>query len=174
MDGPGTAALTQAAWPRAARAEVREFAPQPGAWRTFEVTTSVQVLDAKGLTQVWLPLPCVDRDFQQSLDSRWSGSAVSAQRVVDTASGAAMLHATFDAADSAPTLSVTSVVRTRDRATDWRAPVTASEDPAVLRRWTTPTELLPTDGIVQATAREAVGRATTDEDKVVRPARPHG
>ena len=164
----GTAALTPGLWSRAAGAEVREFAPQPGAWRAFEVTTSVQVLDAKGVTQVWLPLPCVDRDFQQSLDSRWTGSAVTAERVVDSASGAAMLHATFDAADSTPTLSVTSVVRTRSRATDWRSPIAASEDSVVLRRWTTPTDLLPTDGIVLATAREAVGGATTDEDKVRR------
>jgi len=164
----GAAALAPGAWPLAARSEGRDFSPQPGAWRTFEVTTSVQVLDAKGATRLWLPLPCVDRDFQQSLDHRWSGSAASADRVVDARSGALMLQARFDAADPAPTLVATSVVRTRSRAVDWHQPIAASEDPSVLQHWTRSTELLPTDGIVLATAREAIGRAATDEDKVQR------
>src|SRR4051812_33800819 len=60
------AALTAGSLPFAARAQGRVFEPLPGAWRSFEVTTSVEVLDAKGPTQLWLPLPSVDGEFQQS------------------------------------------------------------------------------------------------------------
>ena len=37
-----------------ARAQPKEFDPRPGAWRTFEVTTRVEVLNARGLTRVEL------------------------------------------------------------------------------------------------------------------------
>jgi transglutaminase-like putative cysteine protease len=60
------------------------------------------------------------------------------------------------------------VVRTRSRAVDWQRPVNAKEDADTLRAWTQPTELMPTDGIVLATAREAIGNAKTDEDKAHR------
>ena len=43
--------------------------PQPGAWRTFEVTTRVDILKPEGVTRVWLPVPSVDSDWQHSLDN---------------------------------------------------------------------------------------------------------
>src|SRR5258706_14576736 len=103
-----TVALASAGLPTAARAQEREFAPQPGAWRSFEVTTSVEVLDAQGPTWLWLPLPSVDREFQQSLSHRWSGNAKSAGIVSDTRYGASMLYAEFDETTPAPALSGTS------------------------------------------------------------------
>ena len=33
----------------------RQFAPQPGAWRTFEVTTRVEIAAPRGQTRVWVP-----------------------------------------------------------------------------------------------------------------------
>ena len=45
----------------------RTFNPQPGDWRTFEVTTRVDITDARGQTQAWLPVPSVDSDWQRSL-----------------------------------------------------------------------------------------------------------
>ncbi|MEY3409953.1 MAG: hypothetical protein RIS02_1680, partial [Pseudomonadota bacterium] len=32
----------------------RTFNPQPGDWRTFEVTTRVDIAKANGITRVWL------------------------------------------------------------------------------------------------------------------------
>jgi transglutaminase-like putative cysteine protease len=157
-----------AALPLAARAQERVFAPQPGAWRSFEVTTRVEVLDAKGPTRLWLPLPSVDGEFQHSLGHQWSGNAKSARVVSDTRYGAAMLYAEFDAASPAPALSVTSGVRTRSRAVDWRQAKPVREDAQTLRQWIGPTELMPTDGIVLATAREAIGGAKNDEEKTQR------
>ncbi|HKX41481.1 MAG TPA: transglutaminase domain-containing protein [Burkholderiaceae bacterium] len=156
-------------WPFAAHAQSqRAFAPQPGAWRTFEMTTTVDVLEAQGATRVWLPLPAVDGPYQQSLGHQWSGNASSARIVADPHYGAAMLYAEFDPAIAAPRLAVTSTVRTRSRATDWQRPQRADEDGATLKRWVQPTELMPTDGIVLETARDAIGRAKSDEERTQR------
>jgi transglutaminase-like putative cysteine protease len=80
-----------------------------------------------------------------------------------------MLCAEFDQSIERPSVQLSSVVRTRSRAVDW-ATRTAStrEDAETLKSWTRPTALMPTDGIVLSTAREAIGDAKTDEDKVHR------
>ncbi len=65
-----------------------------------------------------------------------------------------------------PTLTLTSRLRTRDRAVDWSEHGRISEDPALLRANLAPTTLLPTDGIVRKTAVEATRGAKTDLDKV--------
>ena len=157
------------AWPsRAAAAEARRFEPAPGPWRSFELSTQVEIASPNGATRVWLPIPSVDADFQQSLGSQWSGNASSTQIVADAHYGARMLCADFDTAVAHPAITLTSVVRTRSRAVDWQRPVRAAEDPDTLRGWTRPTALMPTDGIVLATAREAIGGAQSDEDKVHR------
>ena len=52
----------------------RQFKPQPGAWRTFEVTTRVDILQPEGATRVWLPVPSIDTDWQHSLDSAYASN----------------------------------------------------------------------------------------------------
>jgi transglutaminase-like putative cysteine protease len=147
----------------------RRFAPQPNGWRTFEVTTVVEPALAQGASQVWLPIPSVAADWQQSLESRIRTNG-RAERVADGVDGARMLHVKFDAAEQQPFVELTTRVRTRDRAVDWSspAPVLVREDPAVLAHALRPTALIPTDGIVRDTARKAVGDARRDADKVRR------
>ena len=54
----------------AAAALVRiNFAPQQGAWRTFEFTTRIDLAMLDGIAQVTLPVPSVNRHYQQSLQS---------------------------------------------------------------------------------------------------------
>ena len=151
-----------------ASAQARRYEPEPGDWRRFEVTTTVELRDGKGATRVWVPLPAVDREFQQSMDHQWSTNANQARVMSDPRFGASMLVADFDAGIAQPRLAVTSSVRTRSRAVDWQRPQPANEDAATLDRWIQPTELMPTDGIVRSTAREAIGDARTDEEKVRR------
>ncbi|CAD5373798.1 putative Transglutaminase-like cysteine protease [Rubrivivax sp. A210] len=151
--------------PGLARAQDRRFEPRLEGWRTFEVTTTVNVADAQGGTRVWLPVPGLDTGFQRTLDNGWSGNAGSARLVSDAARGVRMLYAEFPAAVAAPMLQLVSRVQTRNRVVDWSRPTPAKEDPAVLREALQPAELLPLDGIVRKTALEATRGARTDVDK---------
>ena len=160
-------ALLAAGLPRFAQAQERRFAPQPGAWRAFEITTAVQVLKPSGTTRVWLPVPSVDSEYQRSLDSQWSGNGAM-KLASDEKYGARMLLAEFAPGIESPTVTLTSHFQTQDRATDWSRRTPEREDAADLRYWTQATELIPTDGIVLDTAREVTKGAKTDTEKVER------
>ena len=143
----------------------RHFRPAPGAWRTFEVTTRVDVLQAEGQTRVWLPVPSIDSDWQRSVASSFASNG-QARVGSDAVYGARLLQVTFAPGERQPWVELTSRLQTRDRATDWQAagrPVRA--DAASLQFWTRPTALLPTDGIVRETARQATRGARTDVEK---------
>jgi len=154
--------------PPSAFAQERQFSPQPGAWRTFELSTTVNVAEVKGATQLWLPVPDISTDYQRSVDNGWTGNASSAKLASDTRRGVRMLHASFDASVAAPTLTLTSRVQTRGRAVDWSQPQhqPVAEDAAVLKANLAATELLPVDGVVRKTAVQATQGASTDVQKV--------
>jgi transglutaminase-like putative cysteine protease len=160
------ALLPAAAVPGVVHAQARRFEPQPGDWRTFELTTTVAVAESKGATRLWLPVPDVSSDWQRPMDNSWTGNATLARIVADPARGVRMLYAEFAPGGPAPSLVLTSRLQTRSRAVDWNGPRVAAEDPALLRANLAPTELLPTDGIVKKTAAEATRGAKTDLDKV--------
>ncbi len=160
-------ALSSLPFAASAQPQERRFAPQPGGWRTFELTTRVTPAMAQGAHQVWVPLPSVNTDWQRSLESSYTTNGT-ATRATDAVDGAQMLHVRFDASVAQPYVEITSRVRTRNRATDWSAHRPAREDAATLAHWTRPTALIPTDGIVRETARKAVGDARSDADKVRR------
>jgi len=160
--------LALAAAVPAARAQERRFDPQPGAWRGFEMTTTIELRNAKGPAKVWVPLPSVDSEFQRSLDSAWTGNAPTMRAVADSRYGAKMVMAEFGDGTVNPTLQVSSRIETRNRATDWSRKVAAREEPETLRYWTQPTDLMPTDGIVRDTAREIVLGAKSDTERVQR------
>jgi transglutaminase-like putative cysteine protease len=157
--------LPAAAQAQAPAAEPR-FEPQAGAWRSFEITTTVTVADVQGATQLWLPVPDLDNDYQRSLDNSWSGNAASARLVADAREGVRMLHAEFPASITAPTLTLSSRVQTRNRSVDWQRPAAAQEDPAVLKANLQPTQWQPLDGVVRQTALQATQGARSDVDKV--------
>jgi transglutaminase-like putative cysteine protease len=147
--------------------ERKRFEPRPGDWRTFEVTTTVDLQKASGPSKVWIPLPAVDTDWQRSLGSSWSGNANAMRMGSDPEYGAKYLLAEFDGS-VAPKLEVVSRVQTVDRATDWSQSKFVPESAADLKSWTKSTDLLPTDGIVGVTARQIVQGARTDIEKVQR------
>lgn len=159
-------AATAPAWPLAAGAQERRFEPRPGAWRRFELTTRVDVPEAKGATRVWLPVPDVDTEYQRTLGHDWSGNASAVRLAADPARGVRMLYAEFPAGLAAPTLTLTSRLETRNRAVDWNRPQPVREDPALLRANLQATELKPLDGIVRETALKATRGAGTDVEKV--------
>jgi transglutaminase-like putative cysteine protease len=166
-----SASLLLAALPKAARAEempARRFDPQPDGWRRFEVVTTVQVRNAQGSAMVWLPVPSLDTPWQRSLGNSWSGNARAVRLASDGRLGTKVLVGEFDAGVAQPTLQLTSVVETSNRAVDWNAKAPGAADPAELRLWTEPTELVPTDGIVKKVAAQITAGARTDREKAQR------
>ena len=161
------AAAGSLALPLAAFAQERRFAPQPGEWRTFEVTTRAEPNLAQGATRVWLPIPSVDSEWQRSQESSFTTNGT-ATRVNDGKDGAQILQVDFDPSVQQPFVELTSRVQTRSRATDWQRKTPARLDAADAFYWTRPTALIPTDGIVRDTARKAIADARTDEEKVRR------
>ncbi len=142
----------------------RKFSPQAGNWRTFEVTTRVDIVKPQGATRVWLPIPSVNTDWQKSLESSYSSNG-QAVLTADAQYGARMLHVAFAENEAKPFVELTSRIQTQNRVMDGsKKPVTA-EDRADLHYWTQPTDLLPTDGIVRQTALEATQGARTDVEK---------
>lgn len=160
-----TAGIPFAGFARHALAQQKAYAPKPGAWRTFEVTTRVEILFPQGVTRVWLPLPSVDSDYQKSLDNKWNAPGGKAQVVDDGKYGARILAVEFPAGTANPAVEVVSRVQTRDRAVDWSKKTGAKVDPAALKLWLQPTELIPTDGIVRKTAEAAIRGKQSDRDK---------
>jgi transglutaminase-like putative cysteine protease len=149
-----------------ARAQHKEFMPRPGTWRTFEITTRVEILEPAGVSRAWLPIPSIKSDFQKPLGDQWSGNAKVMKTVSDGLYGAHMLYAEFSAGESAPVVELTSRFQTQDRAIDWSKKIAADEDPATFKTWTKATDLMPTDGIVRETALEVTRGRTTDVEKV--------
>ncbi len=144
----------------------RTFTPQPGDWRTFEVTHRVELLKPMGETKVWIPIPVVEDGYQRGLDSKWTVSSGTAQRMTEAAYGAAMLVAQFDGKEAQPVVEVTTRVQTQSRAVDWSKRSDATLSAADIKKWTAATDLMPTDGIVKQKALEAAQGKTTDIDKV--------
>jgi len=161
------AAGSAIATPLAALAQERRFAPQPGDWRTFEVTTRVDMNLSQGATRVWLPMPSVDTGWQRSGESSFSANG-KATRMAEPREGAGILQVDFDASLAQPFVELTSRVQTRNRAVDWARKSPVAMDAATRAYWLSPTTLIPTDGIVRDTARKAAGDARSDEDKVRR------
>ena len=116
----GLAVSAAAALPNAARAEA-DFAPQPGAWRSFQVLTRLEI-KADGKTQAWIPVPAVNEpDWFKSLGSTWTSNGRAAL-VREPKYGAEMLHVEWTDGEKNPVVEVTSRIATRDRAIDLEKP----------------------------------------------------
>ncbi len=137
------------------------------AWRTFEITTRVQVQKPQGVSRAWLPLPMIDdSDWHRSGGNESTGNTTRTQIYRDGKYGAGMLYAEWAPDQAAPVVELTSRFATRDRMQAFGQPSFAEKLSAQdIAFYTAPTDYMPTDGIVRKTAREAVGNARTEIDK---------
>jgi transglutaminase-like putative cysteine protease len=135
-------------------------------WRTFEVTTHVEVLNPSGATRIWLPVPLTSMTpFQRTLANKFTAEGGAAKLVESKTDALGMVTAEFPAGRR-PTLTLSSRVAARSIAVDLYAPVKAPKvDRTALDHYLRPTRLLPTDGIVKDTAAEITRGATTDVQK---------
>jgi transglutaminase-like putative cysteine protease len=155
-----------ASLPRAAFSLPSGFDPKPGRWRIFEVTTTVELLNPSGTSRVWLPLPSLhDDEWIKPMGNLWSGNAHTMRPYREDRYDTQLLFAQWRKGESSPRLEVVSRFATRDRAVDWNQPRPGALSRAQRRLFTAPTELIPTDGIVRATAKAASKGSRSDLEK---------
>jgi transglutaminase-like putative cysteine protease len=137
-----------------------------GRWRTFQVTTRVEVLKTSGTTRIWVPAALIsETPFQETLANTFNCEGGTAKMVESKSDALGIIAAEFPAGVK-PILTATSRIATRDCAVDLSARGTASQESrAELEHFLQPTKLLPTDGIVKATASEITKGAKTDVEK---------
>jgi transglutaminase-like putative cysteine protease len=135
-------------------------------WRTFEVTTRAQVLKPSGATRLWLPAALVSpTPFQKTLANEFNAEGGTAKMVESKADALGIIAAEFPAGVK-PMLTVTSRIATKNCAVDLATPGKAQKaNPAELEHFLRATKLMPTDGIVKATATEITSGAKTDVEK---------
>ncbi len=142
-------------------------------WREFEVTTEIDLQDG-GPGKVWVPMPLSgETAYFRPGANEWKGNLARAGFRQDPVYGANVFYAEWDAATPSPKAVITSRFATRDRAIDLTAP---ARDIVALNAqerelYLAPTEHVPTDGIVGATARKiqlgAAGPGTMDKARAI-------
>lgn len=137
----------------------------PG-WRTFEVTTNVEVLKPSGATRVWLPAALLgETPFQRTFANSFNAEGGTAKLVESKADALGIVAAEFPAG-ARPVVTLTSRIGTRNYAVDLSKPNEAvKENRAELEYFLRPTKLIPTDGIVKTTANEITAGSKTDVEK---------
>jgi len=148
------------------RAQQREFAPRPGTWRTFELVTRGEIANPSGVSRAWLPVPSVTAEYQRPVENNWTGNAAVMRAATDGKYGAGMLYVEWAEAQDAPVVELTSRFQTQDRALDWSRKTPGQESAAMVKEWTRPTDLMPTDGIVRETAAEITKGRREDVERV--------
>ena len=136
-------------------------------WRTFEVTSKVEIVKPSGVSRAWVPMPLMpDTDYQKSLGQSWTGNAPTMRVYRDDKYGAGIFYAEWPGSEAAPVAEVVVRFATRDRAVDLSAPGSAAaEDKATLQKYLAGTKFITTDGIVRKTAREITKNSGTDVEK---------
>ena len=135
---------------------------QTAGWRTFEVTTRVEVLKPSGTTHVWLPTALVtDTPYQRTLTSTFKCDGGAAKKYEKTKTDALGIVAAEFPPGVTPIIAVTNRVATRNWMVDFSVKgKTQKASAAELEHFLRPTKLLPTDGIVKETADEITAAPT--------------
>ncbi|HWP24522.1 MAG TPA: transglutaminase-like domain-containing protein [Candidatus Binatia bacterium] len=137
-------------------------------WRTFEVTTRLEVTEPVGAVRAWVPVPLLTHTdyFKREPDS-WSGNYQAARLIQYDKYGTGMVFAEWAPGEKSPTIEVKSRFMTQDRYVDFRGkPTQASrESKATLDYFRRPTKLIKTDGIVATTSKGIVMGLKSDLDK---------
>jgi transglutaminase-like putative cysteine protease len=137
-----------------------------GRWRTFEVTTTVEVLKPSGPSRVWVPAALsVQTPYQRTLADTFRCEGATARMVETKTDGLNIIAVEFPTGVR-PLLTVKSRVKTRDWHVDFSAHAKGKNaNASELRYYLRPTKLLPTDGIVRETAIQITRGWETDIDK---------
>jgi len=140
--------------------------PASSGWRTFEVTTQVEILKPSGVTRIWLPAALIrNTPFQKTLANKFVADGGTAGLTESRQDSVGMVTATYPE-HVRPALTLTSRISLKDYSIDLSTPSHATHaSRSELEYYLRPTKYIPTDGIVKETAEKAVQGASTDIDK---------
>jgi transglutaminase-like putative cysteine protease len=134
-------------------------------WRTFELTTRVEVLQASSTTRVWVPTPLPSAPYQQTAGDTYHAAGGRTVMIETNANEPDILAAVWENGDPA-VLSLTSRVSTRGHAIDLTSPsVPPPRDLSAFGHFLRPTKFIPIDGIVKKTADAITRGAGTDFER---------
>jgi transglutaminase-like putative cysteine protease len=133
-------------------------------WRTFKVTTQVEVLKPTGPTRVWVPMALVQNTPFQKRVRNTLHCETGRARIVRGDGGFDLIAAEFSPG-AKPALTVITEVKTRDWTVNLAAGHGHYHGGSELNAYLKPTKMSPTDGIVKVRAQEITKAATTDLDK---------
>jgi transglutaminase-like putative cysteine protease len=134
-----------------------------GGWRTFEVTTRVEILKSSHAALVWLPTALRSQTpFQKELSDKVTAEGGTTEIVESKRDGLGIVAAKFPAGVP-QVLTLTSRIATKNFSADLSEPRRApNADRAELEYFLRPTKLLPTDGLVKEKATIITKGAKTD------------
>src|SRR5262245_39885618 len=90
---------TAALLPGQSWAQANGFAPKPGTWRQFEVTTRLEIVKPEGKVQAWIPVPSVNEaEWFKSGESTWTGNGTATLKR-DGRYDAGFVHVEWDGAE---------------------------------------------------------------------------
>lgn len=134
-------------------------APEPPSdWRTYEITTTVNLKGGSGASKFWLPLPLnQDTLYQRTLGHSWSGNPANAgmRRLPD--GDLEVFYCEWPDSGDAK-LQLTTLVTTADRHFDVTKRTVAPEREDILRRNLQASQLLPNDGLAFQLGERILGR----------------
>ena len=138
--------------------------PEPK-WRTFEVTTRVEVLKPNGETHIWIPTPLIrETPFQKTLENKFSAAGGTAKLSQNKQDSLGIVTGSYPSGSN-PVLILANRVSLKDYAVDISSAEHAHLSKAERDYYLQPTKYIPTDGIVKETAEKATKGATTDVEK---------
>ena len=120
---PAAAMLGIAARSMGAESTSTEPPPPGSGWRTFQIDTTVEILEPAGPTLLWIPLPSGARtDYQRLLDTKFSVDGGGGTPTCSTAPGydVTLLRVEWTDPKSIGPVTLTNRVATRDRAGEYR------------------------------------------------------
>jgi len=160
-----SAGLAVGGVPRLARLVGAQETPK---WRTFEVTTRVEVVNPVGAVRTWVPIPLLtNTNYFKRQGDTWTGNSSSIKSVQYDKYGTGLVFAEWPASEKAPVLEITSKFMTQDLQVDLtkKPDPSIKEDKAVLDYFRKPSKFIRTDGIVASTSQGITVGYKTDVDK---------
>ena len=135
-------------------------------WRTYEVTTRVEVLKPSGATRIWLPAALIrNTPFQKTLSNTFHAEEGTATLSEGKQDSLGIVYALYPE-NTRPALTLTSRVSLKNYKVDLSMPPRTSHVPqAELQYFLQPSKYVPTDGIVKDTADRATKGAKNDIEK---------